>query len=252
MTRATLFEAVFVYRTFRFGTSATWLHLYTPVTPKKTLGISSCFILFLRKSFALRRCFGRAKKSDQSVLRIVNLVWTLHRSRHRPKIPVDDRTQSSGKHTPANQWSRSVWRRARSCHYLATMDKHNFKVGNDLELPPLRTLDDFLLESARFQLPNLKDFEKWGKRVVNNLLYYQTNYMFMSIVIFLIVGWVDSTRPTRADLFLSRSMNDTLHNIFFLLAHVSAAILQFSWLESSSFVSIENFDCLHDKTDGII
>ncbi|KAH0955405.1 hypothetical protein HN011_006356 [Eciton burchellii] len=69
------------------------------------------------------------------------------------------------------------------------MDKTKL-VSNDLELPPLRSLDDFLLESARFQIPNIKDLEKWGNRVVNNLLYYQTNYLFMSIVIFLIVGLI--------------------------------------------------------------
>jgi len=67
------------------------------------------------------------------------------------------------------------------------MDKTKLS-SNDLELPPLRSLDDFLLESARFQIPNIKDLEKWGNRVVNNLLYYQTNYLFMSVVIFLIVG----------------------------------------------------------------
>lgn len=67
------------------------------------------------------------------------------------------------------------------------MDKTKL-VSNDLELPPLRSLDDFLLGSARFQIPNLKDMEKWNNRVINNLLYYQTNYLFLSIVIFLIVG----------------------------------------------------------------
>ncbi|XP_014478634.1 PREDICTED: PRA1 family protein 3 isoform X3 [Dinoponera quadriceps] len=67
------------------------------------------------------------------------------------------------------------------------MDKTKL-VSNDLELPPLRSLDDFLLGSARFQIPNLKDLEKWGNRVVNNLLYYQTNYLFMSVIIFLVVG----------------------------------------------------------------
>lgn len=67
------------------------------------------------------------------------------------------------------------------------MDK--LKLGNDeLEFPRLRTLDDFLLESARFQIPNFKDFEKWGNRVVNNLLYYQTNYLFLAAIVFLIVG----------------------------------------------------------------
>lgn len=58
----------------------------------------------------------------------------------------------------------------------------------ELEISPLRTLDDFLLESARFQIPNLKDLDKWGNRVLNNLLYYQTNYFLLASVIFLIVG----------------------------------------------------------------
>lgn len=60
--------------------------------------------------------------------------------------------------------------------------------GSELEIPPLRGLDDFLLESARFQIPNFKDLDKWGNRVVNNLFYYQTNYFFTSVIIFLIVG----------------------------------------------------------------
>ncbi|XP_043278789.1 PRA1 family protein 3 [Venturia canescens] len=69
------------------------------------------------------------------------------------------------------------------------MDKT--KLGSTgLELPPLRTLDDFLFDSARFQLPNLKNIDKWGNRVVNNLLYYQTNYFFMSVIIFLVVGFI--------------------------------------------------------------
>ena len=62
------------------------------------------------------------------------------------------------------------------------------KTDNGIELSPLRSLDDFLLESARFQVPNLKDFEKWGNRVVQNLLYYQTNYFILGLVIFTIVG----------------------------------------------------------------
>ncbi|XP_015524975.1 PRA1 family protein 3 [Neodiprion lecontei] len=64
-------------------------------------------------------------------------------------------------------------------------------IGNsELVIPPLRGLDDFLLESARFQIPNFKDLDKWGNRVVNNLFYYQTNYFFMSVIIFLIVGLI--------------------------------------------------------------
>lgn len=65
---------------------------------------------------------------------------------------------------------------------------------NEIELAPLRTLDDFILGSARFQIPNYKDLEKWGNRVVNNLLYYQTNYFLMALVVFLLVGVLHPTQ----------------------------------------------------------
>ena len=55
-----------------------------------------------------------------------------------------------------------------------------------INLPPLRSLNDFLLESARFQLPS-QDLEKWGNRVVKNLLYYQTNYFLMSAILVVLV-----------------------------------------------------------------
>lgn len=61
---------------------------------------------------------------------------------------------------------------------------------NNLQFAPLRTLDDFLLESARFQVPNFKDFEKWGNRVVKNLLYYQTNYFILAAIELIIIGLV--------------------------------------------------------------
>ncbi|CAG9831458.1 unnamed protein product [Diabrotica balteata] len=65
---------------------------------------------------------------------------------------------------------------------------HKKQASSDFEIAPLRSLDDFLLEAARFQIPNVKDLEKWGNRVTQNLLYYQTNYFLMSILIFIIVG----------------------------------------------------------------
>lgn len=63
----------------------------------------------------------------------------------------------------------------------------NSKEGQ-VEIAPLRSLDDFLLESARFQIPNYKDLEKWGNRVTSNLLYYQTNYFLLAILIIICVG----------------------------------------------------------------
>jgi hypothetical protein len=61
---------------------------------------------------------------------------------------------------------------------------------NNFQFAPLRSLDDFLLNSARFQLPAFGDFEKWGNRVVKNLLYYQTNYFILAAIEFLLVGLI--------------------------------------------------------------
>ena len=60
--------------------------------------------------------------------------------------------------------------------------------GAELELAPLRSLDDFLSNSARFQIPNYREPERWTNRVVQNLLYYQTNYLVSAVLIFTLVG----------------------------------------------------------------
>ena len=62
------------------------------------------------------------------------------------------------------------------------------KVNESLEIAPLRSLDDFILESARFQMPNFQDLDKWGHRVYNNLIYYQSNYFLMALGLFTLVG----------------------------------------------------------------
>ncbi|GIY53327.1 PRA1 family protein 3 [Caerostris darwini] len=67
-------------------------------------------------------------------------------------------------------------------------------MSNGVEIAPLRSLSDFLLESARFQVPNIKDLDKWSNRVSNNLLYYQTNYFFTSVIVFLVVGLFNPTK----------------------------------------------------------
>ncbi|KAL1373369.1 hypothetical protein pipiens_018699 [Culex pipiens pipiens] len=62
--------------------------------------------------------------------------------------------------------------------------------GSTLQLAPLRTVNDFLLESARFQLPNFQDLEKVNNRIVKNLLYYQTNYFLMGAAVFGLIGLI--------------------------------------------------------------
>ncbi|XP_023336137.1 PRA1 family protein 3 [Eurytemora carolleeae] len=57
----------------------------------------------------------------------------------------------------------------------------------DIQVAPLRTLDDFILGESRFQVPDLQNIDRWFNRIVNNLLYYQTNYILSALVIFLLV-----------------------------------------------------------------
>ncbi|KAA0712809.1 PRA1 family protein 3 ADP-ribosylation factor-like protein 6-interacting protein 5 [Triplophysa tibetana] len=57
-----------------------------------------------------------------------------------------------------------------------------------VEIAPLRSWDDFFPGSERFSKPDTQDLAKWNNRVVSNLLYYQTNYLLVAIVIFIVVG----------------------------------------------------------------
>ncbi|XP_059615492.1 PRA1 family protein 3 [Phlebotomus argentipes] len=58
---------------------------------------------------------------------------------------------------------------------------------SEFNFAPLRDLNDFLLSSASFGLPSVNDLEKWGNRVVKNLLYYQTNYFCSAAVLWLLL-----------------------------------------------------------------
>ncbi|ROL50758.1 PRA1 family protein 3 [Anabarilius grahami] len=60
-----------------------------------------------------------------------------------------------------------------------------------VEIAPLRGWDDFYPGSERFARPDTRDLAKWNNRVVSNLLYYQTNYLVLAIVVFLIVGFMN-------------------------------------------------------------
>ncbi|XP_030624922.1 PRA1 family protein 3 [Chanos chanos] len=60
-----------------------------------------------------------------------------------------------------------------------------------MEIAPLRPWDDFFPGAERFAKPDLGDLTKWNNRVISNLLYYQTNYFAVAIVVFLIVGFLN-------------------------------------------------------------
>jgi len=61
------------------------------------------------------------------------------------------------------------------------------------QVAPVRKLDDFLLETDRFKLPDFSNLSKWNSRVNGNLLYYQTNYMITTIVLFTIIALFSPT-----------------------------------------------------------
>ena len=54
-------------------------------------------------------------------------------------------------------------------------------------LPPVRSLQDFLTD-AQFTTPTFNDRDRMENRMVNNLIYYQTNYFLSAIVIVIFVG----------------------------------------------------------------
>ncbi|XP_065135890.1 ADP-ribosylation factor-like 6 interacting protein 5a [Paramisgurnus dabryanus] len=59
-----------------------------------------------------------------------------------------------------------------------------------VEIAPMRSWDDFFPGSDRFAKPDTRDLAKWNNRVVSNLLYYQTNYLLMAIIVFMVVGFL--------------------------------------------------------------
>uniref|UniRef100_A0A3Q3X0B8 PRA1 family protein n=1 Tax=Mola mola TaxID=94237 RepID=A0A3Q3X0B8_MOLML len=60
-----------------------------------------------------------------------------------------------------------------------------------MELAPIRPLDDFFPGTDRFAKPEFGDLTKWNNRVISNLLYYQTNYFLVALVVFLVVGFLN-------------------------------------------------------------
>ncbi|XP_063320950.1 PRA1 family protein 3-like [Pelmatolapia mariae] len=60
-----------------------------------------------------------------------------------------------------------------------------------MELAPLRPWDDFFPGTDRFGKPEFGDLAKWNNRVISNLMYYQTNYFAVAVVVFLIVGFMN-------------------------------------------------------------
>jgi len=57
-------------------------------------------------------------------------------------------------------------------------------------MPPLRSLEDFILGSSRFQIPKSDKPKKWLKRVLRNLIYYQSNYCLAALLLFALATFI--------------------------------------------------------------
>ncbi|CAH8498753.1 unnamed protein product [Heterobilharzia americana] len=89
---------------------------------------------------------------------------------------------------------------------------------------PLRSFSDFLGSDARFSVPRES---KWNERMISNLIYYQSNYFLMSMIIILLlsvinpipvlIGFVLLCCPLLILLFLDTSTLNTINQPKILL-----------------------------------
>ncbi|CAG5898848.1 unnamed protein product [Menidia menidia] len=64
-------------------------------------------------------------------------------------------------------------------HSVARRERQAKMAG--VQPPPLRSWEDFVLGAARFAAPDVRDAHRWRGRVLNNLLYYQSNYLLCAL-----------------------------------------------------------------------
>lgn len=82
----------------------------------------------------------------------------------------------------------NITQRVWVCLCLRVATLHVEDMAAKMELAPIRPLDDFFPGTDRFAKPEFGDLTKWNNRVISNLLYYQTNYFLVALVVFLVVG----------------------------------------------------------------
>ena len=60
--------------------------------------------------------------------------------------------------------------------------------GAQLQFAPFRKIDDAIGGAENYVVPNLSDLARLSNRITNNLLYYQTNYFVIFLIIFVLIG----------------------------------------------------------------
>lgn len=61
-------------------------------------------------------------------------------------------------------------------------------MSEQMQFAPFRSLvGDFFGQAENYAVPDLKDLARLSNRITNNLLYYQTNYFLVFLVIFVLI-----------------------------------------------------------------
>ncbi len=60
-------------------------------------------------------------------------------------------------------------------------------MSQDWRFAPFRSINDFIRDGT-WSMPNFSDKDRFNKRIINNLIYYQTNYFILGLAVILLVG----------------------------------------------------------------
>lgn len=61
-------------------------------------------------------------------------------------------------------------------------------MSDQIQFAPFRNFNDFIGQAENYAIPDFKDLARLNNRITNNLLYYQTNYIAVFLVIFVLIG----------------------------------------------------------------
>ena len=61
-------------------------------------------------------------------------------------------------------------------------------MSDQIQFAPYRNFNDFIVQAENYAIPDFKDLARLNNRITNNLLYYQTNYIAVFLVIFVLIG----------------------------------------------------------------
>uniref|UniRef100_A0A914EG85 PRA1 family protein n=1 Tax=Acrobeloides nanus TaxID=290746 RepID=A0A914EG85_9BILA len=100
--------------------------------------------------------------------------------------------------------------------------EENWVLNDNVQFAPIRSVEEFIFDKNRYEMPSFNDLKKWNNRVTSNLLYFQSNY-FIILLAFVIMG----------SFFYSKAITIGLSAITIVVI-----ILAFSLSKSPNFVQM--------------